>query len=288
MKNHFKNFVCLLFTVITLFAILNFQVKAGEDLKAEEIVAKHLESIGTPEKLAAIKNLISVGASQYSILRNASGSLPGKSIMVSEPGKLIFISSFMSTDYPSDKISFDGDNVNIGFIRPGLRSGLGNFILSHKDIFSEGLFGGSLSSSWSLMNLQSRKAKVESAGKKKVGGKEVYVLDYLPKGGSDLSIRLFFDAQTFQHVRTEYRQTISAPLGKTPEQSSNQSETKHLMTEEFSEFSNENGLTLPHSYRIYLLFTGRNATNELELKVNFSQFMINQNLDPKSFDINAQ
>ncbi len=273
-------------SVVTIFGTLVSIAIADDKLMAEEIVAKHLDSIGTKQKWAEIKNRLIVGRAQFLNLHPTAGGTSGKCVFVSEPDKLFFGSSFTSPNYPFEKVSFDGDKVNIAFVTTGSRSAFGNFILAHKEIFSSGLFTGSLSSSWSLLDLKSNKAKVKFAGKKKIDGHEVYILDYSPNRGTDLTIKLYFDAETYRHVRTEYSQTLSAAQGAKPEDSSRQLESRHQLTEDFFGFSEENGLTMPHSYTIRLVLSGQNATNEYEWKFGMSLFMFNQKLDPGSYDVN--
>ncbi|MBX7172492.1 MAG: hypothetical protein K1X72_16105 [Pyrinomonadaceae bacterium] len=282
MKNYFA--VCFIIIVILSSFII---IKADDKLSVEEILTKHLDSIGTADKRKLITNQLAIGVSEFSILRNSGSKTFGNAVIVSQAGKVMLGTKYNSLDYPSEKVSFDGNKVEIAFITPGLRSPFGNFIFSNKQVFSEGLFGGTLSSSWALFDIQSRNAKLNSNGKKKLDGREVYVLEYSPRRGSSSTIKLYFDAQNFQHLRTEYRQTFSAAQGKTPEQSSQQLESKQILTEDFSDYKVENGLTLPHKYRIHLLLDGR-GTNEFEWKFEFSNFLFNQNLEANSFDVNAE
>ena len=285
----------ILFFAGFVVLLIAFSVQAQDKLTAEQIIAKHLDSIGTKEKRAEINNQLAIGVSDFAVIRGVKSAVMGRAVIVSENKKLFFGVNFNSPNYPFEKVSFDGDKVNIAFITPGLRSALGNFLLNHGYIFSDGLFGGSLTSSWSLLDVAGRQGKVNFGGKKKIEGKEAYVLEYSPKRGSDASIKFFFDAQTFRHIRSEYRQNYSAAQGvqstnergRLVDNSARQRESRHVLTEEFSSFSEENGLTLPHKYRIHLLLDGT-ETNEFEWKFEFSNFLFNQKLDVKSFDINAE
>jgi hypothetical protein len=60
------------------------------DLKPEEIVAKHLDSIGTSSARAA-KTRIVEGPVTYRMLVGGAGSLDGKSVLVSQDQKLHFM-----------------------------------------------------------------------------------------------------------------------------------------------------------------------------------------------------
>jgi hypothetical protein len=75
------------------------------------------------------------------------------------------------------------------------------------------LLGGVLNTTWPLLNLEGRKAKLEWEGFKNIDGHQLVALHYKPKKGSDLSIILYFDPETFHHVMTVYSASISAGLG---------------------------------------------------------------------------
>lgn len=154
--------------------------------------------------------------------------------------------------------------VNVGFAAPGNRSPLGVYLTAQNKIVSEGLLGGTLFKSWSLLNLAENKAKLTMDGTKKINGVECYVLDYNPRGGSDSNVSLYFDAQTFRHLRTEYQRVISARVGVRPEDSSRQLETRQILTEDFSNFKAFDKLMLPQDYRMTLTNIGQNGNSEFQ------------------------
>lgn len=285
-KFYTKSFKCRsFFFVLCLFT--SVQVRADEPPKPEEIIAKHLDSIGTKEKRTAIQNQIAIGSAQFDIVRSPTytkGKISaGRIVFLSQANKIFLGMKFESLDYPFDEIVYDDRNVNVAYINPGNRSVLGNFIISHRYIISEGLFGGGLSTAWSLFDFQSHEARLKSGGKKKINGRLTYVLNYLIKGGSPLSIKLYFDSETFQHLRTEYEQVFAAPMVKIARESAGQVQTIHRLTEDFSNFKEVKGIVLPHSYHINLLIDGK-LTNEFEWKYEFSEFHFNQKIDSGSFE----
>lgn len=288
MKNRF-----ILFFALIAVLVSSFSAFADEGLTVEEIISKHLDSIGTKEKRDEIKNRIILGISNFTFLRTPSNA-SGKAVLASEDRKTLFGINFGTPLYPLEKIIFDGNKASVAFIAPGNRSALGDFLLSNKIIITEGLLGGTLQSSWGLQDVKGRKAKVENSGKKKINGREVYVLNYFPKGGSDLTIKLYFDAENFQHLRTDYLQRIGAQQGQSigtsrigideaVNNSAKQQESRNTLIEDFSNYKDEGGMKLPHSYRVYLLLDETRGTREYEWKFEFSQFVFNQKLDPKSF-----
>jgi hypothetical protein len=275
------------FLVIVLLHLSAFSVKA-QDLKAEEVISKHLDSIGAKEKRDEIKNRMVVGISEF------ESKLPrrktaGKAILVSEASNLFFASSFNSQEYPFEKIGFFKGKTNLPFVTAGTRSPLGAFLADHNKILSDGLLTGSISQTWTLLNLQDQRGTLKSAGTKKIDGQETYVLSYFPKAGGslDFTVKLFFDKQNFHHIRTEYRRTV-APKEETFGRLGTQTGVKISLIENFSDFKSENNLTLPYSYKIQYVTESNSGTYEYNWSFKISQYLLNQNLDSNFFTFDAK
>jgi hypothetical protein len=257
-------------------------------LTAEEVVARHLKSIGTPEDLAAVKTRIMAGTSLFTARSPGTGQNSGLAILFSEGNKSVVAMTFANPSYPHEKFGYDGVNLVISHIKPGTRSTLGDFIFRRTNIFKEGLVGGTLSSAWPLFDLDRDKARLEYGGTKKLDGREAYVLRYNSRRGSDLKINLYFDAETFQHVRTEYSQTVAPQMGATPDASKEgQRELHYELEEQFSDYRPEGKLMLPHTYKIKLMMERTTNTYIADWEMVFSKFSFNQPLDAKWFDVDA-
>ena len=113
-------------------------------------------------------------------------------------------------------------------------------------------------------------------------------MNYSPKGGGDIDITLYFDKDTFRHTRTEYKRTSSASIGRTIDESARQSETRMKVVEDFSDFKEFNGLTLPQTYKLLYTITGANGTTEVEWAYHLTEFAFNQPMDEKTFDADAK
>jgi outer membrane lipoprotein-sorting protein len=280
--------VMKIFKLSVFYVFLIFTMSAfGQKLTVEEIIAKQLDSIGTKEKRAEIKNMMILGTAGSNVLRSATfnfSNISGYAVFLSETNKIYYGMKFDFINYPFDEIVYDNKSVDTAYIKPGQRSALGYYIVNNRDIVKEGLLGGSLSTSWSLLDLSAHNASVGSDGKKKIDGKETYVLNYSFKGTSPLSIKLYFNAENFQHVRTEYTRSFPAPFTGVANESSFQTQTIHKLTENFTGYKTANGITLPHSYRINLLLDGK-VTDEIEWRFEFSEFRFNQKIDPTSFNV---
>ena len=216
------------------------------------------------------------------------GQAQGKAVFASQGPKNLIAMVFGLVDYPHEKVAYDGQKVTVGQIRPGLRTLLGRFLATNGVAFREGLAGGTLSAAWPLLDLKSRSAKLQYDGLKKVDKRELHVLRYSAPKSSDLKVTLYFDPQTFQHVRTEYHQTIESPIAANkPGESAGQEETRIDLVEEFSDFKTENGLVLPHSYKLKLTINGRGASVLTDWNATLTQFEFGQAINEKEFNLEA-
>ena len=259
---------------------------SAQKLKPEDVVTRHLESIGSARERAAIKTRIISGTSQVVFHTTPVGQAVGRAVLASEDVKSLVGMSFPSPVYPREQLGFDGTTFMAAFIVPGSRSALGSFLMTHSLIFKQGLMGGTLSSAWPLLDLTKRNAELEYSGEKKVGNQILHELKYVPRGGSDLQIKLYFDRDTFKHVRTEYERTIAGAMGNRSYVSpDNGRETRFKMVEEFSDFKKEGELNLPHTYTINLSVDTDAGTFLTDWTIKLTQFTFNEKIDPNSFTI---
>lgn len=278
-------FLLALCSISTILAITS----PGQKLKPEEVVAKHLDSIGTAEARAAVKSRMAVGEATVTFVSQKNQQTAGRVVMASTGPKNFFGLSLNASDYTGEKFSYDGNKAKVALpLNNYPRSYLNIFVDGTGVVLRDSLLTGALSSSWVLTDLAAKKAKVSGGGLKKVDGKEVYALNYSPKGGGDYDITLFFDKDTFRHVRTEYKRTSSAGIGTSPNQSSGFDETRIKIVETFDSFKEQGGLTLPTAYKLVYSETGQRGTREVEWAYSISEMAFNQPLDEKTFDIDAK
>ena len=278
---------CLLAITLTMLSFITPPSSVAEKMKPEEVVARHLESIGPAKARAAATTRIIAGTSQVFFRSPPPGQAAGRAVLASEGVKSLIGMSFRSPVYPREELGFDGNSFIAAYVTPGVRSSLGSFLMTHNLVFKQGLMGGTLSSAWPLLNLSIRDPRLEYTGTKKIENQTLHELKYFPRGGSDLQISLFFDQETFQHLRTEYERVIAAPTGDRGYLSGRGTETHYKLVEEFSEFKKEGELTLPHTYKIKLIIDGQGGTFLADWQLNLTQFSFNERIDPSSFSISA-
>jgi hypothetical protein len=293
------------FVWFTLILLLPLTAAPAQEnrITPDELVAAHLKSIGTPEAIKAIKSRVISGLAAVRFIQGASGSYnDGGFVLASEPDRVGLVMKFNATEYPIEYFAYDGRNVTVANIKPGQKSPVAEFIDRFSGFVKEGLMGGTLSVAWPLLDLKERKAELKCS-QGTLEGKPVYEVEYRPKKQvGDLKIKLFFDAGTFRHIRSEYRVAHSSDLSATrgaissaqivdspaPDPSGNRGPNATIMdnvansyyklVEKFDNFQKAGDLTLPYSYTI-----------EYEIQGQGSSFLANWSMRPSGqFTNNGQ
>lgn len=283
-----KQFLAALF-VVTLLSTTLVAAAAppapDEKMKAEDVIAKHLAAIGTPEALAAVKSRVMVGNTTGRLkLTNTLIEITGPVQFASEGEKVLLAMIFNSSNYSYEKAGYDGKDLTVGVLESGRRSILADFFFAHEAIFKQGLIGGALSSAWPFLNSANAKnLKVSYEGTKKVNDRPAHALKF--RNAGDLQVTLFFDAETFQHIRTEYRYNVPAQMGRTSTESAAQKESIYRLSEDFSDFKTENGLMLPHTYKLRLSRELPTITQTLDFEMKLTQFAFNQPVNEAQFNL---
>lgn len=256
-----------------------------DKLAAEELVTKHLASVGTAEAREAVRTMTAAGTSKAVFKGRGTGEASGLVVMASSGKNYLIGMKFNNPNYPHEKMGYNGDAFSVGMVRPGERTVLGDFMRINESSFEIGVLGGVLSTSWELYDFNEESGKLKCSTPKKMEPGELIECKYEPKGRSELKIQMFFDAATFRHVKTEYRRVISARQGFSVDSSARQSETRYKLEENFSDFREENGLTLPHTYVLNLEILSGNGSTMYEWTMDLSQFLFNNEIDPKEFKV---
>jgi len=294
-----------LFLLLLLLTAPASQIYAA-DLKPEDLVAHHLDSLGTAAAREANKSRVVQGTARFKLLVGGGGQLEGKSAVVSQERKLNLLLKFPN-DYKGEQFISDGDKSYIAATTSNhRRSALGEFVMSQPVILQDGLLGGELSTAWALANLDHNHPHLNFAGRKKIDGREVLDLRYQPKRSNEMDIHLYFDPETYRHVETVYSIVLASGLGASvpsmsdqvglttpsalggadPTRSSKQQQTRYTMEERFSDFNTTDGITLPTHYNIHFTEESQDGkTTVYEWDVTASEVTENMSLDPRNFQI---
>jgi hypothetical protein len=269
--------------------------RTADKVAPADLVAKHLESIGAAEARARVRGTKIKGTCEINVKQGGVGQSTGQVVMASQ-GMQNLINMTFDSGEPSTAFRFDGNTTTVTQFRPGRHTPLEHFFAEHQEIVREGLVGGILSESWPLLSLEQKNPKLEYAGIKKIEGKQLHAIKYTPRKGSELKITLFFDAETFRHVRTEYEQTIYSTAqqripgggGTLPSISNTRSAPQRLnVREEFSDFKPEGGLNLPHVYKFELSVQSDTRPMLIDWTFNLTDFNFNAPLDASAFTVGS-
>lgn len=277
----------LRFSIVCTIILLFVGSSLAQDLSPEEIFAKHISTVGGKEKLAALKNRVVAGTSNFES-KMPSRKSSGKAVIASDEKNLMFLASFASKEYPLEKIGYFNGKTSLPFVTSGARSPLGSFLLNYEKVLSEGLFSGVMSATWAPLRGEYSSARIRSGGTKRVDGKKALVVEYEPKGlGSEFSIRLLFDAESFNHLRTEYQHIVSPTENKAGIMGV-QGGVKVTLVESFGDFRKEGDFTFPYSYKAEYRTESNSGTFEYIWTVDIGAYNFDQNLAEGFFTFNEK
>ena len=270
------------FLAIPCFAVL---LTAKEPkLTAEELVARHLDSIAPAKVRAAVKSRLIEGSGLLTIRLGGRGNLSGQATLLSEGCKVRFEMLFNHSEYRAEQLAFDAKKRHVGWILPGSRSLLGQLAFDYGELLDGGLLGGVLSTAWPLLDLQARQPKLKYRGLKKVEGRKLRRLDYqMTKRSANLKVSLYFELETARHVLTTYEIRIPAAMGATPEASPGQRDTLIRLKETFTDFRDMDGLTLPAAWSIRVIVVSAQKSADWEWQITFETVRHNHPVEPTAF-----
>jgi hypothetical protein len=237
-------------------------------LSIAELISKHLLSIGKASVQTNGPRVLQ-GKVVFSEIIGRNVHLEGASSVLSQGKKFKCSFQFGTQQYPGEQLVFDGQKSMVGMIDPTSRSNLGTFLYLQEDILREGLFGGTLSTAWPLLDVAPRGAKLKYVGIRKSEGRELHDLTYIPRkrgGNGELSIHLFFEPETYRHVMTVYTVTIHNASGSAQEGTD---EIKQTLEEHFDDFRETDGLVLPFHWTVRYHVTPHSKTQEFQWESKF-------------------
>ncbi len=289
-KSHFSKIFAFTFAFTLAFVFLASSTEAkstnDDKLSTEEILEKHLQSIGTKEARSSVVSIMASGTAQAVAKGRGAGETAGAVVIASEGKKNLIGMRFDNNDYPYEKMGYDGKEFTVGFLQPGQRSIFGSFLLLNESTFTYGILGGVLSTGWELLDYNEKVGKLKCKGTSKIDEVDHYKCKYEPKK-SDLNITFYFHPETFRHVRTEYKRVVAGKQGLGIDNSARQNEVRFTLTEDFSNFKTVNGLTLPQTYKMsYEMLTG-NGTSLIDWNMQLSNFIFNEKIDTNQFKVDT-
>lgn len=271
---------------------------AGQELTVEELLSRHLESIGPSEARGQIHTRRYVGQGEWRMVLGGVGHMAGPVSFASSPDTCDFtFGGEGSQQFTGERFRYDGKDADVKRSFQEQYSVLGQFMRRNRNILGEGLFGGTANLSWALLDTAARKPRMKYLGLKDVEGRKFHVLDYRPrKRKGETVIELYFDPETYRHVRTEYRERFIGDIG--PGRDPNlvtvpgapsdpaitmQEESQVRFVETFEEFHPADGVMVPALWTlkldVYNEGRGSGGANSSEIEVGFQRVYHNGPID---------
>lgn len=275
------------YLLLACMLLASLSAAVASDQKAEQLVAQHLDSIGTAEARAAVKSRALKGTLHFKVLTGGTGDTPGKWALVSEQGKSNFVMRFGDSHWSGERFVLDGDKTSFAaFTGSHQPTEVAVFVKSHDVVIKQGLLGGALSTGWALLNLDHSRVKLDYIGRKNIDGRELEGLEYLSKSNGEMTIKLYFDPETHRHLMTVYSVSRAATIAHNDIANAHQQSIRYTIEERFSDFQTENGITLPHHYDLQY---GRQLQNGSVLQYDWDmtaeKVLNNPDIDPENFQI---
>ncbi|MEK6299894.1 MAG: hypothetical protein AABO41_04165 [Acidobacteriota bacterium] len=275
----------ILFQVCVLLFASSAGVAQEKPIEIPELVSRHLDAVGSASARTAVKSRFAQGTVKFIGRIGITSNLEGTVGFVSLRPKTRYSVKFAALQYPGEQLAYDGKNVDVGFLPAGRRSPLSLFIQQQDLPLKDGLIGGVLSTGWPLMK-DPVPARLEYKGTRKIDARLLHVVTYRQqKGSPDLKVTLFFDPETFRHIRTEYEFRIGARLGIGPNQSNVVQESVYLLSEDFDDFRKVDGLTLPHKCKIQLSVQANASQLLMDWNISLGQIAHNQAIEDNVFTL---
>ncbi len=317
-----KLLIAIALGVSLSLAVIGSSFAKDKALTPKEVVAAHLKSMGDPELLARINTRGMRGKCSVEFLQGGVGNQTGQCTIITAGHNLSIILKYGSADYPGEYFAFDGTDVDVANITPGQRSPLGDLIFRYKGLMTEGLLGGVLSLGWPLLDIEKRNASLKYSSVK-VDGRKLHEIDYMPKDGlNSIKVKLFFEPDTFRHVRTEYAlrvqgeqalqagKTVISGVPSSVAVASGQNsgpvtrnagvldpiaDSHYRLVEKFADFkevkfkdpqgSETGSLMLPHSYSLEYSVEGQGSSFLAHWNLTADQWMQNGTINPAMFKV---
>jgi hypothetical protein len=276
--------------IVALVATLSL-IAADDKFQAGDFVKEHLNSIGPEQARDAVKNRGAGGTVIFELVTGGTEHQEGKEMLVSEGDKLVSLFDLPNHHYPGERFVSNGKKVYVAETAASVHSALGEFVMVHNEILTEGLWGGTLSTAWALAHIDERRAKLEDRGLKKVDGRDLHRVDYLPKKPTDLQIELYFEPDTFRHVMTVYSAETSPSMSHSRSDNLRQGEKHYRLEERFADFKTLDNLSLPSRWTIQFSSdaAGRYAAHSdnktYEFDVTETAISDNIQVNPQNFEV---
>jgi hypothetical protein len=249
-----------------------FAADEKPQLTGSEIIDKHVKAVGGKEALAKIKSRVAIGVAK----KDSDAAVP-VAIMSEAPNRVSAIYQFEGFNW---QMSFDAGKA---IFRPTISRASGVVMHKYEEMLASGTMFNGISLYNALLAGESTGVKFEAKGTKKVRNRPAYAVEMKPAKGQ--AIRLYFDAETFMWVRTEYGSVrITRDMGTfTNDVTSKDEESTLDFFVETSDFKEVDGLKLPFKIDVVATKPILKQKDVGVISTTISEYRHNIQIDPKMF-----
>ena len=265
----------------TLFVLSIFGLSADtiashgqQSLTAAEIITKHLAAVGGRQALAGFKSRVAIGT-----VKKENDPEFRMAIVSEAPNRVSAIYVFENYDW---HLTYDGNKALVSGIRfPRELSPLQE---KYQEMLTSGLMFNSISLYNILIDSESYGAKLEAKGTKKIKGRPTYVVEI--KRAKAAPARLYFDAESFMWIRTEYGSaSVSKPTGQFTNAVVPHGEDEWSVDFYFdtSDFREVDGVKLPFKFEQVITYPVLRQKKSGTISGTITEYQHNVPIDPKMF-----
>ena len=259
----------------SLTLIMTVTARASDEkpqMTGVEIINKHLQAVGGKEAINKIKSRVAIGIAK----KDSDASVP-VAIMSEAPNRVSAIYQFEGFNW---QLSFDGAKA---VFRPAISRASSVVVQKYEEMLASGTMFNSMSLYNALLAAESAGTKLEAKGTKKVKGRPAYVVEM--KSGKGQPVRLYFDAENFMWVRSDYGSVrITKDMGTfTNAVGSKDEESTIDFYVETSDFKDVDGMKLPFKLEIVATSPILKQRNVGTIVTTISEYRHNIQIDSKMF-----
>jgi hypothetical protein len=265
---------------LALFSLLMLGVcsagaMAADDkqaLSATDIIEKHLAAVGGKEALSKLKTRVAIGT-----VRKENEPDAKMAIMSEAPNRVTAHYIFQNYDW---QLTYNGKDT---VFRPTITKEASEVEHKYREMLATGAMFNSISL-YNLLTSGDATVKYESKGTKKVKGRPAYAVDVKRSKGPTL--RLYFDAETFMWVRTDYgRVSYTKQMGAftndVVQHGEDQTEVDFYF--ETSDFREVDGVKLPYKFEQTVAFPIIKQKKAGTIIGRITEYRHNVAIDPKMY-----
>ena len=246
---------------------------AQDKLTANDIIAKHLAAVGGLEKLAKLKTRVALGT-----VKKENEAEAELAIYSELPNRISANYRFEKYDW---RLRYDGAK---SIFYPPISHRLYMVTDKYHEMLSSGLMFNNVTLSNVLTEGEAGGAKFEARGTRKLHGRPAYIVEIKRRKGE--ALRLYFDAENFMWVRTDYGHvTISKQMGTFTNDVVSHSEDEigvdfYIETSDFREVD---GVKLPFKFDQVVTYPIVQQKIVGTITGTIKSYAHNVPIDPKSF-----